>query len=287
MQALSSSSKPVRAPSIWLGGLACFMAIYLPMYWQSLHGLWEREEHAHGPLILMIVLWLFWQVRAELQQASDDGEQSSLGWLPLGAGLALYLLGSLLTFPILAFLSQPLVALGLLLLLGGTRAVKISWFPLFFLMFMVPLPGVLVDMATGALKQWVSVIAEWVLRVTGYPVGRTGVTLVVGPYQLLVADACSGLHSMFTLTAMGMLFMHIRARASVVHNGLMLIAILPIAFAANIFRVMALVLITYHLGDEAGRGFLHGAAGVFLMVAALLAFIAYDSFLALFTSKKR
>jgi len=263
------------------------MAIYLPMYWQSLHGLWEREEHAHGPLILMIVLWLFWQVRAELQQASDDGEQSSLGWLPLGAGLALYLLGSLLTFPILAFLSQPLVALGLLLLLGGTRAVKISWFPLFFLMFMVPLPGVLVDMATGALKQWVSVIAEWVLRVTGYPVGRTGVTLVVGPYQLLVADACSGLHSMFTLTAMGMLFMHIRARASVVHNGLMLIAILPIAFAANIFRVMALVLITYHLGDEAGRGFLHGAAGVFLMVAALLAFIAYDSFLALFTSKKR
>ena len=70
------------------------------------------------------------------------------------------------------------------------------------------------------------------------------------------------------------------ARASRLHNALMLVSILPIAFAANIVRVIALVLITYHLGDEAGQGFLHGAAGIVLMLVALLFFFALDALLA-------
>jgi exosortase/archaeosortase family protein len=60
----------------------------------------------------------------------------------------------------------------------------------------------------------------------------------------------------------------------------MLASILPVAFAANIVRVLTLVLVTYHLGDEAGQGFLHGAAGIVLMVAALLILFAIDGVLA-------
>jgi exosortase/archaeosortase family protein len=60
----------------------------------------------------------------------------------------------------------------------------------------------------------------------------------------------------------------------------MLAAILPIAFAANIVRVIILVLLTYHFGDEAGQGFLHGAAGMALMVVALLIFFVLDTLLA-------
>jgi exosortase/archaeosortase family protein len=56
----------------------------------------------------------------------------------------------------------------------------------------------------------------------------------------------------------------------------MLLAFLPIAFAANIVRVIVLVLITYHFGDDAGQGFLHGAAGVVLLLAALLFLFALD-----------
>jgi exosortase len=117
------------------------------------------------------------------------------------------------------------------------------------------------------------------LHWVGYPISRSGVTISIGQYQMLVADACSGLHSMFSLSALGTLFMYIMARRSKVHNAVMLISILPIAFAANIVRVMTLVLITYHLGDEAGQGFLHGAAGMVLMVTALLAFFALDNIL--------
>ena len=97
---------------------------------------------------------------------------------------------------------------------------------------------------------------------------------------MLVADACSGLHSMYSLTALGTLFMYIMARTSRLHNALMLVSILPIAFVANIVRVIALVLVTYHLGDEAGQGFLHGAAGMVLMLVALAGFFALDALLA-------
>jgi exosortase/archaeosortase family protein len=73
--------------------------------------------------------------------------------------------------------------------------------------------------------------------------------------------------------------MYIVARRSKLHNAIMLISILPIAFVANIVRVIALVLITYHLGDEAGQGFLHGAAGIVLMLVALMCLFALDTLL--------
>jgi exosortase len=106
------------------------------------------------------------------------------------------------------------------------------------------------------------------------------VVITIGQYQMLVADACSGLHSMFSLTALGTLFMYITARKSRLHNALMLASILPIAFVANVIRVIILVLVTYHFGDEAGQGFLHGAAGMVLMLVALVIIMAFDALLA-------
>lgn len=279
--AVAAPASPALTPANrWLAALACFGVLYLPLYFDAFNGLWNKEEHAHGPMIVAISLWLVWQARAKLLALPIHHEASATGWVAIAFGVTCFLLGRAVNFSILEFASQIFVAGGIVLVVGGWRAVRLLWFPLFFLIFMIPLPGVLVDAATGALKQWVSVIAEGLLSLAGYPVGRTGVMLVVGHYQLLVADACSGLHSMFTLSAMGMLLMYIRARQSLVHNALMLAAILPIAFTANIIRVMVLVLVTYHLGDEAGQGFLHGAAGVVLMVGALLIFIAFDAFLA-------
>ena len=81
------------------------------------------------------------------------------------------------------------------------------------------------------------------------------------------------------LSALGTLFMYIMGRTSRLHNAIMVASILPIAFAANIVRVMILVLITYHLGDEAGQGFLHGTAGIVLMLVALACFFALDALL--------
>jgi exosortase/archaeosortase family protein len=76
-----------------------------------------------------------------------------------------------------------------------------------------------------------------------------------------------------------LLFMYLKGRASVLHNGVMLSCILPIAFAANVVRVVLLMLVTYHFGDDAGQGFLHGATGILLLMVALGSLMLLDGLL--------
>jgi exosortase B len=276
----------VRAPaapvdllrSPWALVLLGLAAMYLPSYWQAAHTIWQKDELGHAPIILVIALWLFWSVREQVL-GSESQPSHRWGWPLLGIGLLAYVFGRIFTVSSVEFASQIFVVAGALLLLKGLGGLRAAWFAVFYLVFMVPLPATFVDALTGPLKLWISNIVVDLLYLVGYPIARTGVVITIGQYQLLVADACSGLNSMFSLTALGTLFMYIMARRSKPHNVIMLLSILPIAFAANIVRVVTLVLITYHAGDEAGQGFLHGTAGIVLMLVALVLFFALDAVL--------
>jgi exosortase B len=268
------------APRALLIALAGYAVMYLPVYWWAAGTIWQSDEHAHGAIVLAVVVWLFWTLRNEIADAPTQ-PSPWLGSLIFGFGLLMYIVGRVFSISIFEMGSQILVISGGLLLLKGPAALRAAWFPVFYLIFMIPLPGVLVDAITGPLKQWISTIVVSILYAVGYPIAQAGVILSIGQYQLLVADACSGLHSMFSLAALGTLFMYIMRRPSKLHNAIMLASILPIAFIANMCRVIVLVLVTYHLGDEAGQGFLHGAAGFVLMLVALAAFFALDALLSL------
>ena len=254
------------------------LVLYVPTYWTMAHGIWNTEEHAHGPIVLIVALFLVWQQRSIFQAEPQTPTlvESAIGWALLVAGLLTYALGRSQDILLFEVGSQIPVILGALLITLGTRAARALWFALFFLIFIVPLPGFIVDAATGPLKQYISVIAEQVLYAAGYPIARSGVMLTVGQYQLLVADACSGLHSMFSLSAMGLLYLYLMQRTSLARNLIIMAAILPIAFVANIIRVMVLILVTYHMGDEAGQGFLHGFAGIMLFIVGLLFLFLLD-----------
>lgn len=271
------SLEPLKA---WWPIILGLLVLYVPTYWGMAHGLWNNDDYAHGPIVLIVTLYLIWQERAvfahEDSAAPRTRGEATTGWFLLGLGLLVYAVGRSQEILLMEVGSQIPVILGVLLITLGLSAVRALWFALFFLIFMVPLPGFVVDTVTGPLKQYISVIAEQVLYVAGYPIARSGVVLTVGQYQLLVADACSGLHSMFSLTAMGLLYLYLMQRTSVARNLIIMASIIPIAFAANVVRVMVLILVTYHLGDEAGQGFLHGFAGIMLFVIGLLFLFALD-----------
>lgn len=259
----------------WALAIAGFAAMYVPLYWWAANGIWQTEEQGHGAIILVVMAWLVWSLRHDIDQAPAH-PLPALGWPVFGFGLLVYFVGRVFDISILEFGSQPLVVAGALLLLRGTSAIRVAWFPLLYFIFMIPLPGILVDAITGTLKSQIADIVESLLYLAGYPIARSGVILSIGPYQLQVADACSGLHSMFSLSALGTLFMYMMGRKTALHMGIMLASILPIAFVANIIRVITLVLVTYYLGDEAGQGFLHGAAGIVLLLVALVFFFFLD-----------
>ncbi len=273
----ASALDTLAALKTWWPVVLGLVVLYVPTYWMLAHGLWNSEDHAHGPIVLAVTLFLIWQKRDALVQAGTPGRaEVAIGWTLLVIGLLAYALGRSQDILLFEVGSQIPVILGALLITVGAKAARALWFALFFLLFMIPLPGFIVDAATGPLKQYISVIAEHVLYAAGYPIARVGVTLTVGQYQLLVADACSGLHSMFSLSAMGLLYLYLMQRTSVARNLILMAAILPIAFAANVVRVMVLILVTYHLGDEAGQGFLHGFAGIMLFVIGLLFLFLLD-----------
>ncbi|MFZ3081532.1 exosortase B [Rhodoferax ferrireducens] len=265
----------------WLPIILGLAVLYVPSLFDLFKGIWSQDDQMHGPVVLGISLWLLYRNWSAMERAADGQATSSTGWSFFVLGLLLYALGRSQDILLFEIGSVIWLLTGLLLLLRGTAALKAQWFALFFMLFMVPLPGAVVDTVTLPMKLAVSYAAENVLFWAGYPIGRNGVILQIGQYMLLVADACAGLHTLLTLEALGLLYLNIVRRDSLFRNVGLALLIVPISFAANVIRVMALSLITYHFGDAAGQGFLHGFAGMALFLSALLLIMGFDSFLQL------
>jgi exosortase B len=260
---------------------AGWLAMFGPAYWGLSNTIWATDSQGHGPIILAVGLWLLYKKREELAALP---RHPALAWGTLAIVLAVlcYAVGRSQTVWTLEIGAQNLMLVGLLLVFFGPGGVRVAWFPLFFLIFMIPWPGDWVDAVTGPLKSFVSAAASNLLYALGYPVGRSGVILTVGPYQLLVADACAGLNSLFTLEALGLLYMNLMGYTSAARNIALAILILPISIISNVVRVVILVLVTYHFGDAAGQGFVHGFAGMVLFLVALVLILFTDRIIGLF-----
>ena len=271
----------------WGPIVAGLSLLYAPSLVDLFRDVWSTDEQAHGPIVLGVACWLAWRNWPEMWRKSEGQPTSAAGWPVVVFGLLLYVVGRSQGILLFEIGSVLWLLTGALLLTRGGAAVKAQWFALFFMIFMVPLPSTVVDAVTMPMKMAVSYAAETVLFGIGYPIARTGVVLQIGQYQLLVADACAGLHTLFTLEALGLLYLNIVRHDSWFRNILLAILIVPISFIANVFRVMVLTLITYHFGDEAGQGFLHGFAGMVLFLSALLLIIGVDSALQLAVRVRR
>lgn len=263
----------------WLPIIAGLMVLYVPSLVDLFQGVWSSDEQLHGPIVLAISCWLIYRNWPAMMEASRGQAASPWGWPFVVFALLLYIVGRSQDILFFEIGSVIWLLLGVGLLTRGAVAVRTQWFALFFMLFMVPLPSQVVDLVTMPMKMAVSYVAEQVLYWVGYPIGRTGVILQIGQYMLLVADACAGLHTLLTLEALGLLYLNLVRRDSLFRNVGLAILIVPISFTANVIRVMALSLITYHFGDEAGQGFLHGFAGMVLFLSALLLIIGFDTLL--------
>lgn len=265
------------------------LVMYVPTYIALDKHIWSIVGQGHGPVMLALTLWLVYQRWSRFAELPALAARSAVvcGTLSLLFGLATYVLGRSQGHFGLHVGSQIFVLTALVLLYRGWPGFRVMLFPLAFSLTLVPLPGALVDALTGPLKAAVSYVAEILLYKAGYPIGRTGVMLTIGQYQLLVADACAGLNSIFSLEAIGIFYMSIVQHSSKLRNVLLAVLIVPISFVSNVVRVITLVLVTYYLGDAVGQGFVHEFAGILLFMVATVLTIMVDSFLGLFFKKNK
>lgn len=276
MTVLSRKITSPRFPTLrlWWPVLLGLLGMYLPTYNDLASTFWSNENGAHGPIILGITLFLMWRERS-LFMTKCVAHVTWSGLSLFALGLLLYILGhsqSFFQFEVISQLPLLLGAAGILLGREGTRRL---WFPILFLAFLVPVPGSIMDQFLLPLKQAVSAAADTILYRFAYPIARSGAVLIIGPYRLLIADACSGLNSMVALSGIGLLYVYLVGHKSSCLNAILLLSILPVAFIANIIRVLILVLITYYYGDSAGHAF-HDHAGYLEIVLAFCGFFVTD-----------
>jgi|SRR5581483_228021 len=259
---------------------ACFLIAYSPTFKSLLDGPWQSEQEGHGPLIIAAALWLVWQARKKVR-AIPLSPAPVVGWLTLLSGLALMFLArtqGVLTVEVFSIIP---VLIGCTLVLAGWQVFWALSFPIMFLFFAVPMPDWLIDAATVPLKVLISDIVTQALYGLGYPIAQNGVMIMIGSYQLLVKDACSGMNSIFALSAIGLFYVYAFRSDAKIRALLLLAAIVPITIVANFIRVLALVLIAYYGGIDAVEGTLHDLTGIGLFIVAVFLMFLFDGFLGL------
>jgi exosortase B len=256
------------------------LVAYVPTFVHLIKGPWQTEQEGHGPLIIAASVWLVWASRKQLADTKIV-PAPVLGWAVLLVGLAMLFMARTQDLISVEVMSELPVIAGCILMLAGWRVLKILAFPIGFLFFTVPAPGWMVDGATVPLKV---LISDWVTRflyAAGYPIAQNGVVIMIGPYQLLMQDACAGMNSIFALSAIGMFYIYAFRWKAKLRSIILLAAVIPITIFANFLRVLMLVLIAYYGGIELVDGALHDLTGIALFVFAITLLFMLDGLLGL------
>ena len=238
---------------------------------------WSTEAGAHGPIVLATGLWL---LSYDRPGATKELRRARLRWLaPALFACTAYIFGRAYDFISVEALGCYILALIAAYLMIGGAAMRRSLFPYFYLAFVIPPPGWVIDRLTAPLQAFISWSAVTLLQALDYPVARQGVALTIAQYQLLVEDACAGMNSLTGLTAVSLFYIYVMHRASWRYALLLVMMIIPIAIFVNLLRVLALILITYYYGDAAAQGFLHVTTGLVLFSLAIASIFALDAVL--------
>ena len=271
----------------WLSSratLIIFLLISAPTFYRLGIQVWSRDFGAHGPIVLATGLWLLWR---KLPAMTAEALPGPLPLTILGvlASLPIYVVGR--AYDVISMEAAGLYGFALCLLHDrfGLGTMARNWFPIMYLGLLLPLPAWMLDQFTSPLKHLVSALSFGLVEPLGVPIVREGVTMTVGPYQLLVEDACSGLNSLIGLIAITLFYIYLLRDAGWRYSLFLLCLIIPVAIAANVVRIVTLILLTFYFGDAVGQGFLHVTAGLFLFALALVLMFAIDNVASRFLRK--
>jgi len=247
--------------------------VFIPAL-RALAGVWSSlDYYSHGFLVPIVALSIGWQRAGKLGAPAAHGA----GLAIIGAGLVVYAIGLGMGSPTGMGLAAVVAITGAVWHFWGRRGVRRLVFPLGLLLFVVPIPPVILTPIVLALQSFVSRLAVDLLQVAGYTVLREGnvVQLAAGP--LFVAEACSGITSIVTLLPLGAVLAYFTERRTAARVALVL-AVVPIAMLGNLIRVLVTVAAADAVGiQQATSSWLHESAGFLTFTLECVLLIALGS----------
>ena len=163
----------------------------------------------------------------------------------------------------------------------GWQMLRTVLFPLAFLSFMVPIPAIIFNQLTFPLQIFASKVAAWALPLLGVPVLREGNVINLPAMSLEVADACSGIRSLLSLASLAMMYGYLLEKSNLVRV-LLAFASVPIAVAANGFRIVGTGLLVQYWDPDKAEGFFHEFQGWLVFVSSLLMLFLFHQLLKAF-----
>ena len=272
---LGASSLPARSPyaSSWrsaLTVLAVALAIEIVGYWQTaaeMVSIWARSTtFTHGFTVLPIVAWLVWRKRAELRAIRPDPNIRLLPLIALG-GLG-WLAGEFVSANAvsqLAFVGMLIVTVVAVL---GVEVGRAILFPLGFAFFAVPIG----DFLLPVLMERTADFTVGALRMTGIPVYRDGLLIVVPNGRWSIVEACSGVRYLIASLMVGTLFAYLNYRA-LWRRWVFVAFSAAVPIVANWMRAYLIVLLGYLSDNRLAAGVDHIIYGwIFFGFVMLLMF---------------
>jgi len=236
------------------------------------------EYYSHGYLVPAVAVLLAWREREVLRAVPPV--RSSLGLFLLAAVLAGYGLGVAAGLVEVQGVGIVAAVAAAVLWLRGPAWLRVLAFPIAYLIFMVPLPDVWIQPLILQLRLFVTVAAVALLHAFEIPVLREGnVIALPNGESLFVADACSGVTSLVTLTPLAFLVAQLTERSRW-RRIVIVLSVIPIALLFNLVRVLGTVVAAQHVGAErATADGLHEVAGVISYAVACLSLLGVGSWL--------
>ena len=258
-----SKNKLPWAGIAWFGVL--LIACYAPVL-KALVRQWDGDpDMGHGFFVPLIAGFIIWQRRDELMAITP--EPNWWGLLLVGWGGLQLMLATLGAELFTARMSFVFTLIGVIWTLGGNVMLKKLAFPLFLLVFMVPIPAVIYSAATFKLQILASKLADDALTLLSIPVLREGNVLELPNQKLSVVEACSGIRSLLSLTFLSLVYGYFFEKKTWIRV-VLFFSTIPIAIVANASRVTITGIMT-QIKAELAEGFFHEAQGWVIFMVAL------------------
>jgi len=216
---------------------AAVLWFYWPVLTKLIAQLADSDDYSYGLLLPLVSAYIVYLKLPDIRKSLWS--PSFFGLLFIVIGLGLYILGELAADLYMPRFSFVVVLGGLFFLRGGWRLVRLLLFPLFLLVLMIPLPGLVSKQLTLPLQLISSRLATAFLQLVGIPAFRQGNVIDLGVRQMQIVEACSGLRYILALFALGVIFCYFYQRRPW-KILLLLAALIPTAIVANAFRVMGM-----------------------------------------------
>ena len=270
--AIPTMASPVNVQARWIKWAALLLPVGLLsiLYQESLAHLFkmwvEDENYSHGMFVPLISAYLVWENRHALRQTPRYGTWWGVPLLALG--MAVFFLGELSTLYIVLHLSFWITLLAMTVSLIGTSGLRVIGFPMFYLLTMFPLPNYATQVLSGKLQLISSQLGVGCLQLVGVTAFREGNVIDLGPIQLQVVEACSGLRYLFPLMSLALLCAYL-FKDRLWKRLVLFFSSIPISILLNGLRIGMIGVLVDYYGKGLAEGFYHFFEGWVLFLASL------------------